>query len=122
MIIVGYTTDRAKQVIIAFSSVANFDVRLPCGDDNTSVLHLFIVIRDTLDCITEFNITSVTVLPDTISIANLMSTFQNSSTTNPIIRLLFGANQNTAAQILTSLSQQLNKINNDSLNTAIYSN
>jgi hypothetical protein len=65
---------------------------------------------------------SVSVLPDLVGIANLISDMQSSSgaiTANPIIQLLASGNQNTVGQVLTSLSQQLNKINSESLNTAV---
>jgi hypothetical protein len=124
ILILGYTTDRTKEIIIAFSSVSVFEVRLPCGDDNTSSLNLFIHIRDTLDCVTEYNISSVIVTPDLLSINDLINTFQNSTnslTTNPFIRLLSSGNQNTVGQILTSISQQFNKINIQSLQNAVCS-
>jgi len=53
-----------------------------------------------------------------------MNTFQNSPnslTTNPIVQLLSSGNQNTVGQILTSISQQFNKINTESLETAVSS-
>ncbi|CAF4317797.1 unnamed protein product, partial [Adineta steineri] len=74
----GYTGDRSEQEIIGFSSVSYFDVRLPGGDDNTSLLHLFIVIRDRYDCKTEYNMSSVIVTIDTISIEDFVNTIQNS--------------------------------------------
>jgi len=124
MIFVGYTTYRSDQMIIAFSFVSEFEVRLPVGNENTSLLQLVIYIRDTFDCITEFNLSSVIVQPDSSSIANLMNTFQNSPnslTTNRIIQLLSSGNQNTVGQILTSISQQFNKINIQSLHNAVSS-
>jgi hypothetical protein len=53
-----------------------------------------------------------------------MNTFENSPnslTTNPIVQLLSSGNQNTVGQILTSISQQFNKINVESLETAVSS-
>jgi hypothetical protein len=97
---------------------------LPGGNDNTSLLNLVVYIRDTFDCITQFNLTSVSVIPDSSSIFDLMNTFQNSPnslTTNPIVQLLSSGNQNTVGQILTSISQQFNKINIESLENAVSS-
>lgn len=111
-------------MMIAFSSVSNFQVQLPAGDDQTSLLNLIIDIRDQLDCITEYNISSVTVIPDSEGINDLMNNIQSSSNSinnNPIVRLLASGNQNTVGQILTSLSQQFNKMNNQSLNQAVSS-
>ena len=111
-------------MIIAFSPISTFQVRLPVGDDQTSLLHLVVHIRDTLDCITEFNMSSVTVLPDSVGIANLINDIQSSSggiTTNPIVQLLASGNQNIVGQVIISLSQQFNKMNNENVDTAVSS-
>jgi hypothetical protein len=121
---VGYSIDRTKQTLISFSVISEFEVRLPPGDDNTSILHLFIDIRDTLDSIAEFNMSSVTVIPDSSGMNDLINIFQSSTsslTTNPFIQLLSSGNQNTVGQVLTSLSQQFNKINIQSLQNAVSS-
>ncbi len=104
--------------------MSDFEVRLPWGNDNTSLLNLVIQIRDILDCVTEFNMTSVIVTPDSSSVSDLVTAFQNSGnslTTNPIIQLLSSGNQNTVGQILTSISQQFNQINKKSLANAVSS-
>jgi hypothetical protein len=109
-------------MIVAFSEVSIFQVRLPAGDDQTSLLYLIINIRDTLDCITEFNMSSISVLPDLVGIANLISDIQSSSsaiTTNPTVQLLASGNQNIVGQVIVALSQQFNKMNSESLNTAV---
>ncbi len=109
-------------MIVAFSAVSIFQVRLPAGDDQTALLHLSVQIRDTLDCITEYNMSSIAVLPDLVGITDLISDMQSSSSaisTNPIFQLLASGNQNIVSQVITSLSQQFNKINSESLNTAV---
>jgi len=124
LIILGYTTDRSEEIIIAFSSVSEFEVRLPIGNDNTSILNLFVQISDILDCISEYNMTSVIVTSDLLGINDLINTFENSPdslTTNPFIQLLASGNQNTVGQVLTSISQQFNKINSESLQNAVSS-
>jgi hypothetical protein len=111
-------------MIIAFSALPTFQIRLPAGDDQTSLLHLIINIRDTLDCITELNISSVSVIPDSVGIANLINDIQGPSggiTTNPIIQLLASENQNIVGQVIASLSQQFNKMNSENLNAAVSS-
>ncbi len=124
IIISGYTTDRSNQMMIAFSFVSDFEVRLSCDNDNTSLLNLVIYIRDAFDCITEFNMTSVNITPDSSSISRLINTFQNSPnslTTNPIIQLLASGNQNRISQILTSISQQFYQLNSKSVQNAVSS-
>jgi len=111
-------------MIIAYSSISTFQVQLPAGDDQTSLLHLVVYIRDILDCITQFNMSSVTILPDSVGIANLINDVQSSSggtTTNPIVLLLASENQNIVGQLITSLSQQFNKMNNENIDKAVSS-
>ncbi|UJR18137.1 hypothetical protein I4U23_005037 [Adineta vaga] len=120
-ILYGWTNDSTKKMIIAYSSISTYQVRLPIGDNQTSLLHLIVQIRDQLDCIIELNISSVTVRRDTITISNLINDILNSTTSiiNPIIQLLKTENQNIVGQILTSLSQQLNDINDENIDQAI---
>jgi hypothetical protein len=112
-------------MIIAFSSVSTFQVQLPTGDDQTSLLHLIVYIRDQLNSITEFNMASVNVIPDSAGIADLINNIQSSSsgiTANPIVQLLASENQNIVGQIITSLSQQFNTMNSESVDNAVSSN
>ncbi|CAF4263664.1 unnamed protein product, partial [Adineta steineri] len=120
--IYSWTNNFSEQTIIAYSSVSTFQVRLPLGDDQTSLVHLTVYIRDTLDCITKFNLSSVTVISDSIGITSLLNDIQNSSnqlTTNPVIQLLASGNQNIVGQVITSLSQQFNNINNENVDQAV---
>ncbi|CAF1144423.1 unnamed protein product [Adineta ricciae] len=78
--------------IIAFSPLPSFEVRLPFGKD----LHLVIHIRDTLNGITEFNLSSVTVILEPMN--------------DSFIHLLSIGNQNTIGQIITSLAEEFNQI------------
>jgi hypothetical protein len=110
--------------MIAFSVIPEFEVRLPSPNDNTSILNLFVQIRDTLECVTEFNITSVIVTADASGVNALIDALQSSVsslTSNPIVQLLSTGNQNTIGQIITSFSQQLNKINTGALESAVSS-
>ena len=109
-------------MMISFSFLSTFEARLPVGNTQTSLLHLFIRIRDRLECITEFDLTSVYVQPDSDGMNDLMNNLQSSSTTtNPIVRLLAGGNQNTVGQLISSISQQLNQKNNENLYNTISS-
>ena len=111
-------------MMIAFSAASTFQIRLPAGDDQTSLLYFTVDIRDTLDCITELNMSYITVRPDTDGINDLINNLQSSSnglTNNPIVRLLAGGDQNTVGQIITSLSQQFNKMNSKSVANAVSS-
>ncbi|CAF3969202.1 unnamed protein product, partial [Adineta steineri] len=118
----AWTNDLTEQIIVAYSAVPTFQVRLPSGDNQTLLLHLIVYIRDTLHCIAQFNLSSVNVIPDLVGITNLVNNIQNLSsgiTTNPIVQLLAAENQNVVAQLIISLSQELNKMNNDNIDKAI---
>jgi hypothetical protein len=43
-------------------------------------------------------------------------------TTNPVVQLLSSGNQNTVGQVISSVSQQFNKMNSESINNAVSSN
>jgi hypothetical protein len=109
--------------MIAFSLIPNFQVRLPAGNDNTSLVNLIIHIRNTLDCVTEYNLSSLSILPDTVEINNLINDLQQVSTSaannNPILQLLASGNQNIVGQIIISLSQIFNQMNIESLENAV---
>ena len=117
-------TDVSHKTIIAFSSMSVLQVRLPTGDDQTSTLHLIVEIRDELNCIVEYNLSSVIVLPDEAAINDLISNLQGSSiqiANNAIVQLLASGDQNTVGQVITSMSQQFNKINTQTINKAVLS-
>lgn len=69
----------------------HFQVQLSAGE-----LNLIIHIRDTLDCITEVNLT-LNVLSDIVDLVNNFEILQN----NSFVRLLINGNQNTVGQIIT---------------------
>jgi len=123
-IIVGWTTDPSKLIMIAFTSVSNFQVRLPAGNDNSSLVNLIVHIRDTLDCFAEYNISSPSVVPDTAGINDLIANLKASASvtnSNPIVQLLAGGNQNTIGQVITSISQVFNQMNTESLQNTVSS-
>ncbi|CAF1529483.1 unnamed protein product, partial [Adineta steineri] len=117
-----WTTDISQRTIIAFSPEYNFQVRLPAGDNETSLLNLVIYVRDLAGSVTQVNISSVNVIADSVTINDLIDKITNLSSTitnNAIVRLLSSGNQNVVGQIMTSLSQEFNQINNDNLDKAI---
>lgn len=117
-----WTNDRSKLSPVAFSSTSKTELRLPAGNDNASIIHLLVRIRDQLGAIAEFNTRSVVVLPDTEAISNLLDTVQSTSTNNnPLVELLVAGNGNTVGQVIGSVSQVLNEINNQNLDKAVSS-
>lgn len=111
-------------MIIAFSFVSQFQVRLSAGSGNTSVVDLVVEIRDRFDCVTEVNISSVVVRADVSSVSQLIDTFENSFeslSSNPMVQLLSSGNQNVVAQLVTSLCEQFNQRSNEALGEVVSS-
>ena len=120
----SFTMDAPEQVMIAFSSVSDFTLRLPSSDSNQTRLNLLVTIRDTLDCVVSVNLSSVNVTVDVSSISQLidqLSTSTDASTTSSFSRLLSSGNQNTVAQLVGSISQYFNKIDSQSIGDAVSS-
>ena len=110
--------------MIGFSLTPTFKLRLPVGNNKSSLINVTVYIRDKYDSFTKYYISSVNVSKDTIEIENLFKSFKDSKsalTSNSFVKGLLAGNQNDIGQILTSLSQQLNKINNDNLNNVVSS-
>lgn len=112
--------------MVAFSAVSNLQVRLPAGDNQTSLLNMAVDIRDTLDCATEYNMSSISVIVNTNDITDFINVLQTSSSqatsgNNQFVQLLSSGNQNTVGQVVTSLSQQFNTMNSGTVDTAVSS-
>ena len=121
----AWTTDRSKRAILASSVSSRMELRLPAGSGNDSLVNIIIEIRDTLNCITEFDLSSISVRIDTAITNELINILQQTNTqsinSNPVIQLLSSGNQNTIGQVLTSLSQIFNEINQQNLETTVQS-
>jgi len=101
-----YSYDSSSKIMIAFSSLSIIEILLPSGNDQ----RLTIQIRDQLNCLTEYNLSSL---------VSVRSDFE--SINNQIINLLWSGNQNIIGQVLTSLSQELNKMNIENVDKAVSS-
>ena len=100
-----WTTDPSEKTMIAYWSFSQYQLRLPPGQSQTSLLNLIIFIRDQFDCITQYNLKSLYVQ-------------SNQTEFNSTIQLSTNGNQMTINQILISLSQQLNQINDEYIQQA----
>ena len=108
--------------MVSFASASSFRLRLTAGSGNGSLVNLVVHIRDTFDCITEYDLPSLSVLPDTTEINDLIDYLKlPTSTTNqkPILQLLATGNQNLVGQIVNSISQVLNEMNIEYLEQAV---
>ena len=105
--------------------LSTFTLRLPAGDKQNAILHMIIYIRDILDSVREVNMSSLIVSLDLQTINNFIDSFQSpvdQLNKNPIVQLLSSGNQNIVGQVLSSVSQQFNRMNTESIDTAVSSN
>ena len=111
-------SSRSKLTIIAFSPVSSFEVRLPPGNN----LKLMVHIRDTLDCIAEYNLSSVHVLADSTMNLELINLFRQSSDdvkNSILVQLLSSGNQNMIGQLITSFTEEFNQMNHQMIYKAV---
>jgi len=107
----SYTNDISNKLMITFSSLSSIEFRLSSEMNQ----HLIVYIRDQLNCLTEY------ILSSTISVQvdlEILQSLQSSMTNNPVVELLSSGNQNVVGQVLTSISQEFNKMNTESINRA----
>ena len=104
------------------------DVRLPAGETNVTMVYLSVRVRDQYGCGFEFDVQPASITRDTTTIAMLMDTLQSTSSrsnatnqlnSNALVQALVNGNQNEINQGLVSLSQMLNTMSTDALQTAL---
>ena len=122
----AWISDRSTRSLVGFSSSPTLNARLPPGDDqsNLTMVHLSVRVRDQYGCSIEFDMPPVFITRDTTIITMLINALQSTSSqlnSNEIVQLLLNGNQNEVNQVLVSLSQMLNKMSNDALQTALMS-
>jgi hypothetical protein len=112
--------DPSEQMIMAFSSVLQFQIHLSTTNANETTLNLIVHVRDTLDCLTSVNLSSITITTDLNSLKDLIEIVQNPSSLsmNPAIQLLSSGNQNIVGQLITSFSHQFNRMHSTQLKSA----
>jgi hypothetical protein len=111
--------------MVAFSSISMFQAYLPAGDGPTFALQLLMYIRDRRDCITEQNLTLITVRPDSNATIDLLHELQdpalNYASNSFLAGLLATGTQNNIGQIISAISYQLNQFDTKYLADAISS-
>lgn len=126
----AWTTDRSNRVMLGFTTSTNFQVRLPAGDANSTLLHLIVRVRDVYLCTTEVDMQYVSVIPDMAAIDTLINTIQlnvqntdnnTAINSNSFVRILAGGDQNAVSQVLTYHAQIFNLMASQSLELAIAS-
>lgn len=106
------------------STTSSLSVRLPAGDPNSMLIYLSVRVRDQYGCSFEFAMPPVSVTSDSTAIDMLINALQSTSShsaaadqlsSNEILQILANGNGNEVNQVLVSLSQTLNAMNNDAL-------
>ena len=126
-----WTNDRPTRSLIGLSTSSSMSVRLPAGDhSNSTLVYLSVRVRDEYGCSFQLVMPPVSITRDTTIIATLVNTLQSVSSqsnaisqlnSNELVQLLVNGNQNEMNQVLVSISQMLNTINNDALQTTLMS-
>jgi len=86
---------QSEWIFISYSSVETFEVLFPSGDHQ-----LIVSIRDKRDCVTQVNLTSISVR------TNLL---------NSLDQFLSNGNPTTKTQVMNIISQEMNQNNADFL-------
>jgi hypothetical protein len=111
-------------MMLGFTTESIYQLLLPSSIDQSSTLHIIVQIRDTFGCVTEFHVPSVIVLPDYLAISKFIDALQepnNNSNGDSIVQLLGNSDQNTVGQIVTSISQVFDEMNNEMIQTVAWS-
>jgi hypothetical protein len=116
--------------MLAYNTSNSFQVRMPTGNLNSTLLKVLVQVKDQYDCITEMTLSPIFVIPDMNNIISLITTTESSMinsddniiiSANPLIVSLYGGNQNDICQVLTSAGQVLNILAQQNLHSAIKS-
>jgi hypothetical protein len=107
--------------MLGYTNESIYQLKLPGSMDKTVSLHIIVHIRDRFDCVTDFNLSLVTVSADLRLITQLIDNLQEENT-DPIIELLANAaDENSIGQIVTSISHLINQLDNQLMQSALTS-
>lgn len=102
--------------------VPTFDALLPTSQSKISSFEIIVQVRDKFNAVTEVNITTVSVVQDSINVDYFIKLLNSSSTNvssvfkkNPFINFLNKNNSITTAQVITTVTQLLNQMNTESI-------
>ncbi|CAF1285557.1 unnamed protein product [Rotaria sordida] len=134
--IIGYsfytwTTDPSTLAILGYSIIPSLQVRLPANGTNSVMNHIVARITDMYECITEIDLSTVSVIFDMATMNNLINNVLTNSMNlannillniNPIVLVLASGNQNLVSQILVQQAQALNEMSVSILQATFLSN
>jgi hypothetical protein len=116
--------------MLAYNTSNTFQVRMPIGNLNSTLLQILVHVKDNCDCVTERILAPISVLSDMNNIISLIKTVESAQITgdysnimisNPLVPILYDGNQNDVCQVLTSVSQVLNILAQQNLQLAMQS-
>lgn len=134
-----YTSSNGSRTLLSFSTLNTMQVYLPSGDANASyAVYIVAELRDVYGAIASYNMSMMTVrafvatgsstivsfqvMPDRAAIDSFMSLSQQSATqggsNDAMQMMLYAGDQNTASQMVQSLSQTLNTMSSTSQQAA----
>ncbi|CAF4464255.1 unnamed protein product [Rotaria socialis] len=107
-------------------SSSTFELLLPAGSGDKSSVLVSVQVQDSRNCVTELNITTVSVVTNSNDINELISAIQAAATKNSAVssnsslkKLLDNSSPTVVAQLVTTISQTVNQITNNTITTAI---
>jgi hypothetical protein len=98
-------------MMIGFSLTPRFYIRLPNINNEYSLININIYIRNKYHFIKQFNISSIYVYQNFEEMKNFIDSKNNS-----FLNGLLTGNQNDIGQIIISISEKFEQMNNDYLN------
>ena len=94
------SNNQSEWIFVTYSSVETFELLFPSGDHQ-----LIVSIRDKRDCVTQVNLTSISVRTDLLNSLNLLLSHGNSATKTQVMNIISQEmNQNNLAFIQNASS------------------
>ncbi|CAF4796845.1 unnamed protein product, partial [Rotaria socialis] len=122
----AWTKNPDHRLMLGTSLMMRFELRLPAGDGNSSLVVVIMQARDHLNSVTEVNIGNVSVVADTDVINSFVEAIKITSKSNstmsdknPLVQLLNNNNSYVTAQVVTTVSQVFNEMNIKSIELAV---
>jgi hypothetical protein len=113
----AYTNNRSTLTIVAFSNVPTFQLRFSIDHAHTIELPISLRIRDSLDCVTDVDLSSITLTVDQTELEQFIA-----NPTDPRFTQIFASgNQNAIGQVISVFAQQLNQRTQQELQQAYHS-
>ena len=129
VVVIGWKKNESDRVMLGVSVGSTVEFFLPSSVDvdqnqsssSSSLFHLMVGISDRYGRVREVNVSSIVVEVDEEEIDVLIQSIQSSSfvvrQTNPFVEMFVGGDENVINQVLVSLSQHFDQINDQVTST-----